>query len=269
MSGLSFREREKLEKLFGMSSGYVLDFSNRTFQEFIADSVGRDIYDSKYNYASGSKANLFRRFWDIEPNYIVGKVLSDMLEKVEEDNLYKGNEVFLTNCRKIVKRLLKGAPIENIDFIGEELSDKGFELLVTSIRKSIDDNEPERGLDRLHTFFVKYIRTLCTKRGIPTDRSKPLHSIMGEYVKSLERADLIDSEMTKRILKSSISVLESFNSVRNEHSLAHDNQVLNYDECILIFNHITSLVRFIQALERRANTNTEELQIEEDDGLPF
>ena len=44
MSDLSFTEKARLEKLFGMSSGYVLDFSNRTFQEFVADSVQRDIY---------------------------------------------------------------------------------------------------------------------------------------------------------------------------------------------------------------------------------
>ena len=32
--------------------------------------------------------------------------------------------------------------------------------------------------------------------------------------------------MTMRILKSSISVLEAFNDVRNSQSLAHDNPVL-------------------------------------------
>jgi hypothetical protein len=30
MADLSGAEKRKLEKLFGMSSGYVLDFSNRT-----------------------------------------------------------------------------------------------------------------------------------------------------------------------------------------------------------------------------------------------
>jgi hypothetical protein len=30
------------------SSGYVLDFSNRTFEEFILDSVARNIYDARY-----------------------------------------------------------------------------------------------------------------------------------------------------------------------------------------------------------------------------
>ena len=45
MANLTRFEKLNFEKLFGMGSGYVLDFSNRTFEEFIADSVGRNIFD--------------------------------------------------------------------------------------------------------------------------------------------------------------------------------------------------------------------------------
>ena len=38
MARLTFIERQQLEKLFDMGGGYVLDFSNRTFAEFVADS---------------------------------------------------------------------------------------------------------------------------------------------------------------------------------------------------------------------------------------
>ncbi|MFB0387390.1 abortive infection family protein [Xanthomonas euvesicatoria] len=55
--------------------------------------------------------------------------------------------------------------------------------------------------------------------------------------------------MTERILKSSISVLETFNDVRNNKSLAHDNPILNYEESLLIFNHVAASVRFIKSLE--------------------
>ena len=65
---------------------------------------------------------------------------------------------------------------------------------------------------------------------------------------------LIESEMTLRILKSSISTLEAFNDVRNNRSLAHDNPVLNYDEALLIFNHVAGSIRFLRALESRAGT---------------
>ncbi len=43
MSDLTFIEKNALEKLFQMGGGYVLDFTNRTFHEFVADAVGKDI----------------------------------------------------------------------------------------------------------------------------------------------------------------------------------------------------------------------------------
>ena len=104
-------------------------------------------------------------------------------------------------------------------------------------------------MDRLHTFIVKYTRSLCDKHGISYDRNKPLHSLFGEYVKYLRQNNLIESQMTERILKSSISILESFNDVRNNKSLAHDNPILNYHESTLIFNNVSSLIKFIEAIE--------------------
>ena len=62
MSDLTSAEKQKFEQLLGMRSGYVLDFSNRTFTEFVLDSTGRDIFDSRYEYASASKANRLRAF---------------------------------------------------------------------------------------------------------------------------------------------------------------------------------------------------------------
>lgn len=62
--------------------------------------------------------------------------------------------------------------------------------------------------------------------------------------------DLIESSMTERILKSSISVLDGFNDVRNNISFAHDNPVLNRNESLLICQHVTSAIRFVWTLEQ-------------------
>lgn len=102
----------------------------------------------------------------------------------------------------------------------------------------------------MHTFAIAFTRSLCEKRGIKVERDKPLHSVFGEYVKKLKELKLIESQMTERILKSSISVLDAFNDVRNNQSLAHDNPVLNRNESLLIFNHVTSATRFVWALEQ-------------------
>lgn len=103
MSNLTFVEKRKFEQLLGMDTGYVLDFTNRSFAEFVQDSTGRNIYDSRYDYASGSKANRLRAFWQKEDNALVGKLMGDILD-------YRaGNGPLDEVCRLIVARLLKDA----------------------------------------------------------------------------------------------------------------------------------------------------------------
>jgi hypothetical protein len=104
MSNLTFLERRKFEQLLGMDTGYVLDFSNRTFAEFVLESTGCDIYDQRYNYGSGSKANRLRAFWQKEENGLVGKLMSDMLD------YHNGTGDLAGICRLIVTRLLQGSP---------------------------------------------------------------------------------------------------------------------------------------------------------------
>jgi hypothetical protein len=107
MSDLTTLEKRKLEQFLGMSSGYVLDFSNRTFAEIIKDSSGQDIFSSRYDYGTGSKANRLRRFWQLETNAVVAKLLSEIIEDAGEKPSAPGLQEV---CRLIVNRL-KGSPI--------------------------------------------------------------------------------------------------------------------------------------------------------------
>ena len=121
----------------------------------------------------------------------------------------------------------------------------------------------------LHTFVVKYVRSLCEGAGITVTRDKPLHSLFGEYVKFLDRGAVTESAMTLRILKSNISTLEAFNDVRNNQSLAHDNPILNYEEALLIFNHVAASVRFLKSIERRVQERAAAAAARADDDIPF
>jgi hypothetical protein len=149
----------------------------------------------------------------------------------------------------VAQRLSGGNNVADADALVPNANDETFDLLARAVRESIDSGRPSEGLDRLHTFMTKYLRVLCERNGLATDREKPLHSLMGEYLKRLRAAGKIRSEMAERIAKSSISTLEAFNSVRNEQSLAHDNEVLASHEALYIFNHVASLVRLLQVLE--------------------
>ena len=276
MSDLTSIEKIKIEKYLGMESGYVLDFSNRTFQEFILENTGLDIYDDKYDYASGSKANRLRAFWKEEPNYIVGKLLKDFVEYWEARKLINyssqrdDDKALKGEVLKIASRLTENSPVENIDAIKPITDEKDFATLANTIRETIYKNQPELALDRLHTFVTKYIRVLCKRHGVVCDRKKPLHSIFGEYIKKLKEKGAIQSVMAERILKMSISILESFNDVRNNQSFAHDNSLLNHNESILIFNNVSSTIRFIESIEKTLDIEKKKEQIDIEWGdIPF
>ncbi len=261
-----------------METGYILDFSNRTFGEFVYDSVNIDIFEEKYNYVSGSKANRLRAFWDQEPNHLVGHLSSELIEHLQTLKLTGGyipksvTDELIEEGLKIVNRLNKDQAVENFDAIKAISDDKDFNALTNSIRESIRKNELEGSLDRLHTFLIKYIRQLCSSHNIPFDKDHPLHSLFGSYVKFLNNEGMIESKMTEKILKSSISVMEAFNDVRNNQSFAHDNPILNYDECMLIFNDIANVIKFIERLEQKIEYKNHQAPSsiwEASDDLPF
>jgi hypothetical protein len=268
LSNLTKSEKRKLERMLGMASGYVIDFSNRTLEEFVLESTGKEIYDEKYELNSGSKANRMRAFWDIESNYVVGKLLGDIFDEWDEYKGYNNTETPSVECLKIVQRLKLSAPVPDIDAVVANSEDKDFESLAKAVRDSIDRNEPEAGLDRLHTFLVKYFRVLCEKYGIDTNQKKPLHGLVGEYIKKMKVIGAIESEMTERILKSSIANMEAFNHVRNKQSFAHDNNILKYTEAMLIFGHVTSSIRFVEELEN-SQKKPVETKPTEWEGMPF
>jgi hypothetical protein len=259
MSTLTITEKSKLEKLLRMGSGYVLDFSNNSLQNFVADSVKLDINDEKYNQGSGYKAHRLRALWSHEPDEVVGRLLSDLLDKIPEDwerrREITGDEIpediqrAYEESKRACERLLGKMEVEHLDDLKAIDYDENFQLLSKQIKASIDSGEPATGLDRLHTFLIKYLRHLCAKRGLTTTKEEPLNAVFGKYVKALVASGVLKSVMSQNILKFSTNILSSFNAVRNDQSLAHDNAVLNREESLLIFRNISALVKFIEHLE--------------------
>ena len=100
MSDLTITERKKLERLFGMSSGFVLKYSDRTFAEFVLESTALNINDERYCSDGRSKAKRLRRFWKLEDNRTVGKLLNDLINDIDEP------AADIEICRLIANRLL-------------------------------------------------------------------------------------------------------------------------------------------------------------------
>jgi hypothetical protein len=127
-------------------------------------------------------------------------------------------------------------------------SDETLQELIAAIERDIGANKPAAALDRLHTYCMKKFAHLLEERGIAWDRNDPLQSRVGKYVKVLG-AEREIREITRRIIKSAISVFEQFNDVRNNRSFAHDNDLIDKAEARFIFDAISAFLRFVKTIE--------------------
>ncbi len=255
MSDLRPLQKRILERLFGMESGYVCDFSNRTFEEFFLDTVDIDICGSKYESGGTSKANRLRTFWSTETNQLASKLLDELLtyeatvpfeRREPEESLPSLRE----QASKIIETLSANS-WGDAEAFNQHVPDGNLDVLGRQIKESLSSGRPEEALDRLHTYVTRYTRKLCAGHSIEFSQTTPLHALFGSYVRFLREEDLVESEATLKILSSSIKVLEKLNGVRNDKSLAHDNELLNRHEASLIFSHVSSSIKFLSELEKR------------------
>ena len=128
------------------------------------------------------------------------------------------------------------------------IQERTLEELVADIERTLSANKPEVAIDHLHTYFVKKLTHLLKVRNIECSENEPLHSRFGKYRKALVQEHNLH-EFSDRAMKSSISLLESFNDLRNNHSLAHDNKILDPIEARYIFSSINAILVLLRALE--------------------
>lgn len=247
MSSLSLH---RFEELFYLPSGYVLDFTNATFESFVFKSVSISIYDFKYeSETGGSKAKRLRRLVRIENNQIVFKLFSDLLNYWKDkyfENTTDDRKLLYQQCLVELNKIAPDtAKLSEVIHKVEMPADNTIAELRISLNRDLSDSRYNAALDRLHTFAIKYFKGKCLKSGITNTDGKALQSLAGEYIKKIEPNQ---SEMTVRILKVSISVLDRFNEIRNDNSLAHDNDLVNNLEAKLIIEWVLSTLNFIDSL---------------------
>ena len=253
---LKHKDIRIIDDAFDMHGGYVLDFSDRTLARFFDDEFGLDIDAGQYRANGTSKAKRLRTFFAVEDEYIVSKVLRGLwahresLPERERPTWDEGKPEadVKASLFELVGRIEGGGAVPRTDAFEKFASDETLEELIAAIERDIHANKPAAALDRLHTYSMKRTAHLIEKHGGTCDRDDPLHSRLGKYVRLLEEKRQL-REISKRTLKSGISIFESFNSVRNNESFAHDNDIVEQAEARYIFDSITALLRFIKAIE--------------------
>lgn len=127
MAKLDYKILKILEEILEMKTGYILDFSNSSFQRFVKGTINVDIYADKGYEEYCSKANKLRQVFETESNEKVSKLILALVDYYED---YKLKSKKLTEYDKKKIKQLKEAAIalnknkeENIA-VYEELEDK-------------------------------------------------------------------------------------------------------------------------------------------------
>jgi hypothetical protein len=164
MANLNFNEKQLIESVFDMSTGYFLNFTNREFEEFMSDVVQ---YKISTKYPGLSKAKMFRQFLKDESETYVGKaiimlinymrdnnlVTSDKKEKV--DKLYEVGKTFLGK-----NQTQKQPKQQNIQ------TQKGLTIDYDSLNKSLLDLEKVSNAQTRGYEFEKYLNKLFNAFGL-------------------------------------------------------------------------------------------------------
>lgn len=244
MNQFSQNELTVFEKLFNLKNGNVLDFSREELISFIYDSIDIDINDEyltkvkTYQYST-SRPQILRYILKNESDDKVHKLLSDLIKYIE--NKYKNIDTeLLDKAKRIILSKSNHTSLIEIDTTEKDLFD-----LIEDINHHINANKPVFCVDRLHTLMTLYLKELCTNHGISFKDNDSLHELMKEYVKFINP----ETELSKTILKQSISLFSQFNNVRNNHTYSHGRNILNNAESYLIIRNVTSVLYFIQDIE--------------------
>lgn len=235
----------------GNGAGYVLDFSDRTFSAHFQDEFGIDIDQERYRDNGGSKGKRLRTFLTLEQGNLAARVLRSLWDQRAAILARQGREEtpgLSDRFFQVVHRLQGDNAIASTDAIDRFVDNETLDELVAAIQRDIAASKPQAALDRLHTYCMKKFAHLIESQGGTCGKDDPLHSRAGKYIKALEAEGELQP-ISARIMKSSISIFEEFNNIRNNKSFAHDNEIVVLHEARFIFDSVGSILRFMRSIE--------------------
>lgn len=260
LSILSFIEKQTICRLFGITDGFIFKFwcdngnHNKSItKDLILESCGINIFENE-EYKNLSQQKCVQKIWDECSPQVVAKLLKSLSEYFcfkmgtnwwsDEDN-YDYQQV-----QKIIERLESLPSVE----LPKEDNIKNLKILFEDIELNIKNDKPELVIDRLHTFTTEYLRNLCHTHNINTvdDKGKeyPLHSLVGMLKKWYVDNNYFDSEFAVVAIQNSINLFDKYNSLRNDNSAAHPNNLLSKAEAEYAVRIIANTLTFIDKCEK-------------------
>jgi hypothetical protein len=229
VSSLTSTDRRTLEKFLKMETGYVLDFSDRTFGEFVEEAVGVDIHSERYRGQGTSKANKLRAFWKIESDYLVGRLLSALIDYVTSLDANPWPEVLdlMNRSGEIASRLLGGGP--SLDDLKTHAAKFNANYLAEQIRRleASVENDPALAIGTAKELVETCCKTILAERGKPVTGSPDISTLTKETLRELKLvpegvADASrGADVIKRLLSNLGTIGNSLAELRGLYGTGH------------------------------------------------
>lgn len=232
-----------------IQGGNVLDLNIPDFKLIILRATGIDVYEEEYSakvsdeMGSSSKGKTLTYFCHHESDANVLRVLGELIDYAEnmDDDRY---DIDLNKINKAKDILNK---YKNPDLIVGDTTEEKIDNLIKDINQSITNGKPEFTLDRLHTLMKNYFKGLCYKHKIEYNDRDQLNQLVSRYSKFI--TEKLESDFSKTIINQTGTNFKKFNEIRNHKSYAHDNEILNRAESLLIYRNIVAIYEFIKTIE--------------------
>lgn len=181
MAKLKRSEVRMINSIFGMESGYCLDFSNRTFAEFFEDHMELDIYEGKYSANGGSKANHLRTFMEVEDGPAAAKLLRKLWDY--RSTLPSNQQSSTIGQEKQLFELITRLESIPSKIATDHLSDSARTLNLDTVARDLDRalksalTDPESALTSACSTLESVCRSLLVAMECELPKSKDLQGL--------------------------------------------------------------------------------------------
>jgi hypothetical protein len=229
MSSLNMADRHNLEKLLGMEAGYVLNFSDRTFGEFIFEAVGVDIHSARYTADGTSKARKLRTFWKLESDYLVGKLILALADYSTTLNSEPAPEkdTLRERCRQIAARFHAGSPsLEPLKAHAKALDANYLAEQIRRMEASIE-TDPSLAIGTAKELIETCCKTILAERGKPVTGTPDVPTLTKETLKELKLVpdgvpdSARGSDVVKRLLSNLGTIGNGLAELRGLYGTGH------------------------------------------------
>lgn len=257
MARLKHYQRDLIREWFCPSPGYVLDFSNKTFEEFFQDHFDLNIYSEAFSEKGTSKFNRLLSFIEVSPPHVVIELLQILWSRRNQDRnseleaamrLSKSSEFHVSSER--VETIARAIDAEDLPF-KKLISDLAahpshtalphlerisaewtLDTVEREFQRAFDnlERDPEAAITAACSMLESLCRSILISRGLEAPRSLDIKSLYKEVREPLGLSpskNIPDSEIendVRAILSAISNAVQGIGALRTHAGTAHGRE---------------------------------------------